>query len=210
MADSKKPGLKGLFKRREEEIARRNSRAARPPPLPKKPPPLPQKAAAQPEVEKPLAAGRDSMPSEDIDMGELEHREEKPDKREKEKQGITISRIPNRGLETKIIESMRFILEKDPPLMNTFAGKHVGIDENQNIVIGENIIGKYMDDSARIYFHKLWRGNVHGKLELFTNNGLFSMSTKGKCIFFRIEEKNTYLAYSDTEGGKEGPLKMAV
>lgn len=209
MEGKKKPGLKELLKDRNRDIARR-SNAPRPPPVPQKPLPLPQRTA-QPEVEKPLAADRDSIPSEDINTREFEQKEEKPEaKQEKEKPKVTISRIPNRGLETKIIESLRFILEKDPALRNTFAKKHIGIDENQNILIGKKIIGKYMGGFARIYFHMLWQGNIHGKLELFTNNNLFSISTRGKYIFFRVEEKNTYLAYSDTEGGKEGPFKMAL
>jgi len=191
MADDKKPRLKDLIK--NIPVRPNTSGVSR---IPPKPPPPPQKVA-QPAVEKPAMIDRDSLPSQEVDLTELE--EEKP-----------IIRIPNKEIEVNTRDLLKLMLKTDKSLWGIFKDKHLGMDENQNILIGERIIGKFMDDSARIYFHKLWQGNVHGKLELFTKNNVFIMTSKSKCIFFVIEEKNLYLAYSDKEGGKEAPMKMVI
>ena len=199
MEDDKKSPLKGLLKARNRQLASR-SQAPKPPPLPARPPPLPQKVA-QPKVEKPVEVREETMSSQEVDLSELESNE---------KQVKPLVRIPDKEIEKSTMELLRFVLKKDKSLLGIFRGKHLGMNEKQNIIIGEKEIGKFMGDSTRIYFHKLWQGNVHGRLDLFTENKLFTMVSKDKCVFFVVEKDNIYLAYSDKEDGKEAPLKMAI
>lgn len=177
MAADKKP-LIGLLK----GIPERTTKPQKPGPSN----PSPQRQAV------PQTEGPRELASVDIDLSE-----------------ITIPPEPKLDLQisSNIFNLFKKLAGKDASL-KIFENEPPGISEDKSIIIKGKTVGRLVKDSeARIYFHKLWKGNVHSKVSLFTNSSAFTASCNGKCIYFSIGKKVISLSYSNSENG---PSVMSV